>query len=31
LAAWGASMAMPRMTLMARCSKSGSAVMPLPP
>src|SRR5829696_8133542 len=31
LAACGASMARPRMTLMARCSRSGSAVMRRPP
>src|SRR5215204_6998762 len=31
LAAWGASMARPRMTLMARCSRAGSGVMHAPP
>src|ERR687898_487190 len=31
LAAWGASMARPRMTLMARCSRAGSGVMYAPP
>src|SRR5690606_4609646 len=30
-AAWGASMARPRITLMARCSRAGSGVMHPPP